>query len=434
MTVSTITSRVVYLGNGSTTDFPFAFRIDRPDDLAVVLTDADGTDVALSPAQYAASGFGLEAGGSVTYPMSGEPLAPGARLTLARLLAATQPTQLANQGALWPAVIETALDRIVMVVQGFIDTLNRSLRITPTDGETLNALPAAAERANSGLLFDSEGQPYCGVLDAAAVAWSTWILNNLRSAASAAAARLALGAAGTGGDETIAGNKTITGDTAFSGANSHSGDETFSGTLTMSGRPINEARGADIASAATVDLTTATGNVVDVTGTTAITAVTLAEGAERTVRFTGALTLTHGASLVLPGGASIATAAGDYAILRAYAGGVVRCVVYSKADGQPVGGANVNADVVAMCKAAGTTRVKQFNVASVVKNSTGNFTFNFASPIDADAVIGAVAWSNGGSSGDCVVAAQSAGAVTIVTYDAAGTPQDYNAIHFVAHA
>lgn len=98
------------------------------------------------------------------------------------------------------------------------------------------------------------------------------------------------------------------------------------GTLTTS---QNEAHGADIASASTINLTTATGNLVDVTGTTTITGITLADGAERTVRFTGALTLTHGASLVLPGAASILTAAGDFAVFRGYAAGVVRCVSYT---------------------------------------------------------------------------------------------------------
>jgi hypothetical protein len=87
--------------------------------------------------------------------------------------------------------------------------------------------------------------------------------------------------------------------------------------------------GADIASAGTINLTTATGHLVDVTGTTTITAITLAEGAQRIVRFTGALTLTHGGSLVLPGGVNITTVAGDMAIFVGYAGGVVRCVSYS---------------------------------------------------------------------------------------------------------
>ncbi len=103
---------------------------------------------------------------------------------------------------------------------------------------------------------------------------------------------------------------------------------TAGGTMTGA---LNEAHGADVASATTTNLTTATGNLVDVTGTTTITAITLADGAERTVRFTGALTLTHGASLVLQGAANITTAAGDFAVFRGYASSVVRCVAYVKA-------------------------------------------------------------------------------------------------------
>lgn len=95
--------------------------------------------------------------------------------------------------------------------------------------------------------------------------------------------------------------------------------------------------GADIPSAATLVLTTATGDLVDVTGTTTITAITLNDGNQRIVRFTGILTLTNGASLVLPGGANITTAAGDYAIFAGYAAGVVRCVGYFKTSGTPVG-------------------------------------------------------------------------------------------------
>lgn len=94
--------------------------------------------------------------------------------------------------------------------------------------------------------------------------------------------------------------------------------------------------GADVASAATIDLTGASGDLIDVTGAVTITAITLAEGRSAVVRFTGALTLTNGASLVLPGAANIVTAAGDFAIFRGYAGGVVRCVSYVKASGAPV--------------------------------------------------------------------------------------------------
>lgn len=107
---------------------------------------------------------------------------------------------------------------------------------------------------------------------------------------------------------------------------------TKAGMRTAAGVDVH---GADIASAGTINLDTATGDVVDVTGTTTITAVTLAEGQKRVVRFTGALALTHGASLVLPGAANIKTAAGDYAIFVGYAAGVVRAL-YFRGDGSPV--------------------------------------------------------------------------------------------------
>lgn len=94
---------------------------------------------------------------------------------------------------------------------------------------------------------------------------------------------------------------------------------------------VATSQSADVASASTIDLDAAYGMVVDVTGTTTITAVTLAQGRVRIVRFTGALTFTHGSSLVLPGAANITTVAGDYAILVGYASSVVRCAGYFRA-------------------------------------------------------------------------------------------------------
>ena len=73
----------------------------------------------------------------------------------------------------------------------------------------------------------------------------------------------------------------------------------------------------DVASASTVDLGAVASRNVRVTGTTTITAFgTVAAGTEKTVRFAAALTLTHhSTSLILPGGVSIVTVAGD--VLRA---------------------------------------------------------------------------------------------------------------------
>lgn len=103
-------------------------------------------------------------------------------------------------------------------------------------------------------------------------------------------------------------------------------------------------RGSDIASGSTIDLDAATGRFVDVTGTTTITAITLTDGDDRWVRFTGALTLTHGASLVLPGAASITTAAGDWAHFVGFSAGVVRCASYLRASGRAVVGMDTSLD------------------------------------------------------------------------------------------
>ncbi|HSB98127.1 MAG TPA: hypothetical protein VLC91_16825 [Spongiibacteraceae bacterium] len=98
------------------------------------------------------------------------------------------------------------------------------------------------------------------------------------------------------------------------------------------------AKGADIASAATTNIGAATGEFVDVTGTTTITSLgTVAAGITRTVRFTGALTLTHNAtSLILPEGTNIITAANDVAVFRSLGSGNWVLVSYSK-DTSPSG-------------------------------------------------------------------------------------------------
>jgi hypothetical protein len=115
---------------------------------------------------------------------------------------------------------------------------------------------------------------------------------------------------------------------------------TMSGTLAMSGAAINEAKGADIASATTTNIGAATGNYVNVTGTTTITGLgTVQAGTERTVTFTGALTLTHNAtSLILPGGANILTAAGDSALFRSLGSGNWKCITYTRNAYTPGGG------------------------------------------------------------------------------------------------
>lgn len=96
-----------------------------------------------------------------------------------------------------------------------------------------------------------------------------------------------------------------------------------------------QSQGAAIASASTTAIGGNTdGNYLHITGTTTITSFgTVAAGISRTVVFDGILTLTNSASLILPGGANITTAAGDVAEFVSEGGGIWRCSVYAKAAG-----------------------------------------------------------------------------------------------------
>lgn len=110
-----------------------------------------------------------------------------------------------------------------------------------------------------------------------------------------------------------------------------SGLPTTGGTMTGA---IKEAKGLDIASAANLNLTAATGNFCHVTGTVTITSITIPVGAEYDLVFDGILTLTNGSGLLLPGSANITTAVGDRMSVRGDTTGAI-VTSYMKASGLP---------------------------------------------------------------------------------------------------
>lgn len=89
--------------------------------------------------------------------------------------------------------------------------------------------------------------------------------------------------------------------------------------------PIAKAR-VDVASAATLNMddNAVTSDYVRITGTTTVTAVTLASGQRRIAVAGGAFQLTNSASLVVQGGANYTTSAGDVLLFFGESGGVVR--------------------------------------------------------------------------------------------------------------
>lgn len=101
----------------------------------------------------------------------------------------------------------------------------------------------------------------------------------------------------------------------------------FGGTAATSvigGHDALVTKGANVATAATLVLSTATGAFVDLTGSVTVTSVTLLEGQQRLALAAADFQITVGASLIGNGGANLAVKAGDLLLFEGYAAGVVR--------------------------------------------------------------------------------------------------------------
>jgi hypothetical protein len=125
------------------------------------------------------------------------------------------------------------------------------------------------------------------------------------------------------GDATLAGVQTLTNKTIAFADNTLTGvastaANTFTGLQTF-------AAGADLASAATINLTAATGNTVVITGTVATSALTMTAGQQMVLLPSGAWPMTYNATTMnINGGVSQTCAAGDRVTAVRDLAGVIR--------------------------------------------------------------------------------------------------------------
>jgi len=204
------------------------------------------------------------------------------------------------------------------------------------------------------------------------------------------------------------------------GGISTGGTLTLGGVLDANSHQVRLSQGAAIASAATLTLG-ADGNTFSVTGTTTITAIaSVAIGTTATLIFAGALTLTNSASLILPGGANITTAAGDVATVVQTGASVWTCTSYMRVDGTAVVAAPSSPGLKSTqiflasgtwTKPAGVTKVKVYVTGagggpgggsgySAGAGATGISMIDVASISSATITVGASGgnYSNGGNS------------------------------------
>ena len=156
MTVSSSTNRVSYAGNGSTTVFPYTYKIFDQDDLTVILRAANGTEtVQTITSQYTVSGVGNAGGGNVT--MLTAP-ASGATLVILREQDLIQELDIVPNDPFPADSLEGALDKLTFMVQQHEETLGRTIKASRTNTIAGSEFTiSAADRANKVFAFDGSG-------------------------------------------------------------------------------------------------------------------------------------------------------------------------------------------------------------------------------------------------------------------------------------
>lgn len=157
MTISVVSNAVVCQGNGATTSFDFSFPVPLASELYVYYTDANGNVTTLAPNSYSTTGIGSSDGGSITYPLSGSPIASGTSLTIERIVPYLQLTSLVDQSGYYPNVVENALDLLTMMCQQLANQLQLSLRVPIGVSAVDMVLPGVTGRANTLVGFDANG-------------------------------------------------------------------------------------------------------------------------------------------------------------------------------------------------------------------------------------------------------------------------------------
>lgn len=131
MSISSVTSKVIYVGDGTTRIFAYPFRILAVGDLTVTrYYEATGsTSILTLNTHYVVSGAGEDSGGNVTLTGSyvATNLPSGSKLVIAREMDLLQETDYVENDAFSAETHERALDRLTMISQQLKEFQDRSL-------------------------------------------------------------------------------------------------------------------------------------------------------------------------------------------------------------------------------------------------------------------------------------------------------------------
>lgn len=160
MAVDDLSRRVLYVGDGSTTEFAFNFVVFVTTDVAVYTQDEEGEDQLISPSNYTVTlneNQDTNPGGVVVFNS-----APADEEVIAVVSAVpeTQPMVLTTYDGFDPEVLNKSADRAVSLIQQLSDDVSRSIRLPRTSQKTATAayaeLVESAEKANEALALMGE--------------------------------------------------------------------------------------------------------------------------------------------------------------------------------------------------------------------------------------------------------------------------------------
>lgn len=156
MTVSSTTNKVSGSGNGTTTVFPYTFKIFADGDLDVYIRSSTGTETLKTlTTDYTVSNAGVDGGGNVTF---GTAPASGETVVIQRKLALTQGTDYVENDPFPAESHEEALDRLTFITQQMQEEIDRSIKASVTNTISSSEFTiAAADRANKIFAFDGSG-------------------------------------------------------------------------------------------------------------------------------------------------------------------------------------------------------------------------------------------------------------------------------------
>ena len=158
MTLSTLTVKNSYSGNGSTTAFNYTFGINSTSELKVIIRSSLGTETTKTITTHYTVADAGAAGGTVTFT-SGNTPASGETVVLIRDTDLTQETDYVANDPFPAETHEDALDKMQMQIQEIQEEVDRSIKLSRTNTMTSTEFTEnATSRASKVLSFDSSGE------------------------------------------------------------------------------------------------------------------------------------------------------------------------------------------------------------------------------------------------------------------------------------